>query len=70
VGSGVEGVDVIGVGSGIGFAAVDDDNVISPEGGAVTTAFCRWGRRVWQGGDQGPLEGIQVKSVDMVEHYG
>lgn len=39
VGSGVEGVEIVGVGSSICFAAIDDDDVVSPEGGRVTAAF-------------------------------
>jgi hypothetical protein len=47
VGSGVEGVDVVGVGSSIGFAAVDYYDVASPEGRTVAAAFC-WRRGgVW-----------------------
>lgn len=44
VGSGVEGVDVVRIGSGIGFAAVDYYDVVAPEGGTVAAAFC-WRRR-------------------------
>lgn len=44
VGSGVEGVNVVGVGSGIGFATVDYYYMVSPEGGTMTAAFCGWGR--------------------------
>jgi hypothetical protein len=44
VGSGVEGVDVVWIGSGIGFAAVDYYDVVAPEGGTVAAAFC-WRRR-------------------------
>ena len=44
VGSSVEGVDVVGVGSGVGFAAVDYYDVVSPEGRTVAAAFCgSWG---------------------------
>ena len=47
VGAGVKGVDIVGIRSSIGFAAVNYDDVVSPEGGAVATAFGWWGRRVW-----------------------
>ena len=46
VGTGVECVDVVWIGTGICFAAVDDDYMVSPESSTVAAAFCGWWRRV------------------------
>jgi hypothetical protein len=61
--SGVEGVDIVRVGSCVSFTAVDYDDVVSPEGGTVAAAFCRWRRAVWQRGDLGPNKGFQIETI-------
>jgi len=68
MGSGIEGVDVVRIGPTFCFAAVDDDDVASPEGGGVAAALVgRWGGSCWDGGYEGPFEGFEVEAVDIVE---
>jgi len=66
---GVEGVNVVWVGSGVGFAAVDDDDVVSPQGCTVTATFGGWGRGIWQGCYEGPVERFQIETIDTVVYY-
>jgi hypothetical protein len=37
--SGVESVDIVWIGSCVGFTPVNDDDVVSPEGGTVAATF-------------------------------
>ena len=68
MGAGVEGIYVVWVGSPFCFAAVDDDDVASPEGGGVAAAFVgRRGRGCWEGGYEGPFEDFEIEAVDVVE---
>ena len=69
VGADVEGVEVVGVGADVGFAAVDEDEVVSPEGGRVAAAFLGGWGGMGERGDEGPDKGVEVEAVDTVVYY-
>jgi len=64
--SGVECVDIVWIGSGVRFASVYDDDVVSPESCAVTASFGRGREGIGEGSNESPFEEFDVETVDEI----